>query len=768
MKIFGFEFGKEWIERIRAAMLEEPQISRAGLSRRLCEWLGWRSVTGQLRELDARKVLLKLEHEGMIELPSARSVPCQMRSREIPEDLPDPRLNGELADLGAVTLVPISGRKQPDLARIWNGLMDRHHDLGAGPLCGAQRRYLIHSEAVGWVGGLAFSAAAWHLAVRDKWIGWSPLARKQNLSRVVANSRFLLLPGVQVPNLASHVLGLAARTVARDWQETYGFAPVLLESFVDEQRYSGTIYRAANWERLGETTGRGRQDRYHQAQAGVKGIYMLPLQPDWKQVLCRYKSELRLPPPCPDGDWAEQEFGHIEVADGRLRERLLTVARDFMAQPQAPIPVACGGSVAKITGAYRLLAHPTLSMETILKPHIEATAARMAEHPIVLAVQDTTSLNYSTHHATEGLGPINTRVDGAQGLKLHDTLAFTPEGRFLGILDAECWARETPVAEGTSSTREPGIGGSEALRWLTSHTQASRVQGLLPNTRVVSVADREADIFELFDRGRQQPHAADFLVRANRSRQRRVMGTGQEEHPLLWDYMKEQPPAAQQILQIPGKGGRKKRAAQLEIRHTPVTLVAPKDYQGPPLPLWAVYIVEINAPEGCEPLEWMLLTTVAVTTAEDALERMQWYALRWRIEVFHRTLKSGCHIEDRRLADAGDLQACLALDMVVAWRVMDLMYRGRETPDLPATVFFSAEEWQALYAFTHRTAEIPATPPSLATAMGMVARIGGFLGRKHDGYPGATVIWRGLDKLFFLTEAFRIFRPESDAVPHAP
>jgi hypothetical protein len=590
------------------------------------------------------------------------------------------------------------------------------------------------------------------------------MARKQNLPRVVANSRFLLLPGVRVPHLASHVLGLGARTVVQDWQTAYGYAPVLLESFVDEARYAGTSYRAANWERVGETQGRGRQDRYGQAQAGVKGIYMLPLQPDWQRVLRTPSSAFHLPPPCPDGDWAEREFGHIEVADGRVRERLLTVARDFMAQPQAPIPVACGGSVAKMKGAYRLLANPMLSLDTLLKPHIEATVARMGEHPIVLAVQDTTSLNYSTHPQTEGLGPINTRVDGAQGLKLHDTLALTPEGRMLGILDAECWARESIAAD--AKPPGGGIEGTEALRWLTSHTQASRLRALIPDTRVVSVADREGDIFELFERGRQHPHAADFLVRANRSRQRRVV-VGAEQ-PLLWDHLGAQPVVAEQALKIPGKGGRKTRVALLSVRHTPVTLAPPKAYRGPPLHLWAVHALETDPPPDGEPVEWLLLTTVAVTTAEDALERLRWYALRWRIEVFHRTLKSGCRIEDRRLADAGNLQACLALDMVVAWRVMDLVHRGRETPDLPATVFFEDEEWQALHAFVHRTPVIPETPPSLAIAMGMVAKIGGFLGRKNDGFPGATVIWRGLDRLFFLTETYRIFRPGADALLHEP
>ena len=139
--------------------------------------------------------------------------------------------------------------------------------------------------------------------------------------------------------------------------------------------------------------------------------------------------------------------------------------------------------------------------------------------------------------------------------------------------------------------------------------------------------------------------------------------------------------------------------------------------------------------------------------------------MRWRIEVFHRTLKSGCRIEDRRLAEAGNLQACLALDMVVAWRVLYLTHLGRQTPDVPCSVFFEEAEWKALYSFHHQQPTPPDEPPTLGVAMRMVAQIGGFLGRKRDGDPGATVLWRGLDKLSFITDTFRLFHP---ALPNGP
>jgi hypothetical protein len=165
--------------------------------------------------------------------------------------LPEPRLDCSLAELGAVSLVAVSGKEEA-LSRLWNGLFAAHHPLGNGPLCGAQQRYLIKSERFGWLGGLAFSASARHLRDRDEWIGWGPVARQANRHLLVNNSRFLILPEVRVAHLASHVLGMAARRVKADWPKRYGYTPALLETFVEEQRYAGTCYVAAGWRRVGE------------------------------------------------------------------------------------------------------------------------------------------------------------------------------------------------------------------------------------------------------------------------------------------------------------------------------------------------------------------------------------------------------------------------------------------------------------------------------------------------------------------------------------
>jgi len=767
MRFLGQTFGADIIARIRATVSAGLETTRSGLSRQLCEWLDWRSVNGKLREIDARKALLALEREGLIELPPAQCQPPQGRQETKVGPRPDSdlQIEGTLEELGEVSLVAVSS-KEPALSGVWNTLLDEHHRLGSGPLCGAQQRYLIHSERFGWLGGLAFSAAAWHLRERDQWIGWSPKRRRANLHKVVANSRFLLLPGVRVTHLASHVLGLAARRVATDWPQRYGYAPVLLESFVDERDYAGTCYRAANWQRLGETAGRGRQDRYSTCAAGRKAIYVLALAKGWRKELRQSRERpLRLAPAQrEEDDWVEYELGRIDVVDGRLRERALTLARDFYAQPLAPIPQACGGSAAKTKAAYRFLSNPNVDLDTLLASHIEATAKRMQAHPVVLSVQDTTSLNYHAHPATSGLGPINTHADAAQGLKLHDTLAFTPEGVPLGVIDAECWVRDAiPTEPELQARARRGVEQTEALRWLTSYEQTARLQALLPQTRLVSVADREADIYELFEKAQQTPNGPDLLIRANRSRARRV--DADEALPLLWDHVSAQPEAGTVALHIPGKGGRKARTAHLLVRHAPVTIRPPRGQKGPLLKVWAVHAIEPTPPPDAEAVEWLLLTTVATQDFAQACERLSWYAVRWRIEVFHRTLKSGCRLEDRRLAEAGNLQACLALDRVVAWRVLYLTHLGRQTPDVPCSVFFEEAEWKALYSFHHQQPTPPDEPPTLGMAMRMVAQIGGFLGRKRDGHPGATVLWRGLDKLSFITDTFRLFHP---ALPNGP
>jgi len=741
MRICGQEFSLDILERIREIVAAEPQISRRALSRRVCQWLDWRSDAGDWQEGGCRKALVALDRRHVLELPVPRAA---FAARQTPAwEVEDTEVDATLEALGPVELVAI-GEHRGQEARVWRVLMHRHHYLGDKPLCGAQLRYLIRSERYGWLGALAFNSASWALHARDEYIGWSETARRQNLCRVVANARFLILPGVQVPNLASHVLAAASRRLPEDWAARYGVRPVLVETFVDPTRFTGGCYRAANWIEVGETAGR---------RDGIaKRIWLYALDAQWREQLCA-AAPTRLgawPRPPAPAHWAEAEFATVRVYDERLKRRLFTIAQDFYHRSQASIPEACG-SKARTLGAYRFFDNPQVTMAVILTPHTEATIERIKEHTVVLAPQDTTTLNYYHHPATRGLGPVNTQRDQATGLMLHDTLAFSVEGTPLGVIDAQCWARD-PDDRG-KRVRRPclPIEQKESMKWLKSFRKLAEIQALCPNTQLVSLGDRESDLYALFAEATRDSAGPKLLVRAERTRNRRV-----EQEP-LWQFVGTQPAAGEIKLQLPQRGNRQPRQALLQVRFAPVKLQPPQTSSLPPVRLWAVHLLEDEAGDGGEPIEWMLLTTVAVNTFGEAVERAEWYAARWGIEVFHRTLKSGCRIKDRQLGTAERLQACLGVDMVVAWRIYHLTMLGREMPEHPCTAFFEAVEWKALYCYHHQTPVAPDEPPSMVEAIRMLAAMGGHLGRRRDGPPGTQVVWRGLQRLDTAVQMYLLF-----------
>ena len=560
--------------RIRELINNKPAISRGALSRQICEWLEWRTKKGKLKQVNCRVALGKLQKQGEIELPGAEPFPGRgkrsgegstkgSRNRRRP-------WKGQLEELDPIELIAV-GSADSRASREWNDMMDRYHYLGAGPLCGAQMRYLVHSKKYGYLGGLAFSAAAWRLQSRDEWIGWDDPARRQNLNRVVANSRFLILPHVKVANLASHVLGLAVRRVRSEWVERYGEDPVLIETFVERQRYRGTCYRAANWIEVGETKGRGRQDRNNRQDVPVKKVLLYALDPQARELLsqCEKPPEIAPPQRAEPVDWAEEEFGGARLGDERLNQRLKTLARDFYANPQAQIPEACQ-SRAKTKAAYRFFGHPNTTMKDLLEPHYQATVQRIAKEKVVLSVQDTTSLNYSAHPLTNGIGPIGARQDGAIGLILHDTMALTTEGTPLGLMDVQCWARDAGSFGKHHQRKKKSIEQKESYKWLKSYQAAAEAQRQCPDTMIVSVGDREADIYELFQLALEDPHGPKLLVRAE---QNRLLA---DEQGHLWPFIEKQPLAGAYELQVVRRHNRPARQAQLEVRFAQVPLNPPQ------------------------------------------------------------------------------------------------------------------------------------------------------------------------------------------------
>lgn len=752
MKICGRDFSTDIIKRIQSVADMEPTISRRALSLQVCDLLDWKGRNGRPKEMSCRVALLRLNRRGQITLPE--SVPKAMAFRttepkEVSVTLAE--VSCTLGELGGAEIIPV-GKGNRELSGIWNTIMARHHYLGKGPLCGAQIRYLIKSSTYGWLGGLSFSAASWRVTARDQFIGWSEEARLENLSQVVCNSRFLIAPSVRVPHLASHILSRCIKRLGQDWLERYGYAPVMLETYVEQGRFRGTCYRAANWQKIGETRGRGRQDRDQACSAPVKDLYVYPLRGDATTILCKQTVTPISPasPQKPASDWAEEEFGSVNLGDERLSHRLVTIVRDFYARPQASIPQACQ-TRANTKATYRFFEHPSTAMDVLLSQHSITTVNRCKKESIVLAVQDTTSLNYSAHPATANIGPIGSYQDGPIGLLVHDTMAFNMEGVPLGLLDVQCWARN-PDDFGKKAKRHTlPIEEKESYKWLKSYEKVAEAQRACPDTMFISVGDREADIYELFALASANLSAPKLLVRAKQDR------TLDDTQGHLWQHLESLESSGIQEIHVPRQKNRQTRIAELEVRFTEVALKPPRRRQNlAPLPVWAVFARETNPPEDVEPLEWMLLTTCPVTNFEQAVEKLDWYAKRWGIEVYHRTLKSGCKIEERQLGHAERIESCLAIDMVVAWRIHHLTKLGRATPDVPCTVFFEEAEWRAMTAYINKDPSPSAEPPTLREATRMVASLGGFLGRKSDGEPGTKSIWLGLQRLDDLTSMWTV------------
>ena len=755
--VCGRELSPAIVERLNR---RGRDLSRRALSRQLCEWLDWKGPSGKPQTTTARVALKQLERRGLLQLPPAKvpvGRPKPRAAKAWAQALPP--IRGSLGQIGPVELVLVGSRHSAASGQC-RRLLESFHPLGA-QLCGSQLRYLIRCpQAV--LGVITFSAAARRLRARDEWIGWNDQARAENLHHVVNHSRLLIRPGVEVKNLASHVLALALKRLPGDWEQRYGYRPWLVETFVDRAAYRGGCYRAGNWRELpAPTTGRGRNDRQHRAPQTPKRIFLYPLSPQARQHLRPLPPQPRLArapsaarPPAAPADWAEEELGRAQLGDQRLRRRLLVIARDFYARPQSNIPQSCDGDRAKTKAAYRFFDHEQVSMDAVLQSHYAATAARVAKHPVVLAVQDTTSLNYSTHPAAERLGPINTNVDGAIGLLVHDTMAFNLEGTPLGLLDVQCWARDPEQFGKKHRRRRLPLEAKESVKWLRSVQALERAQRQCPQTTLVSVGDREADVYELFVWATEQPGRPHLLVRAEQNR--RV----QQEHGYLWEQMAAQPLRGIKEVRLPRRGQRPGRIAQLEVRFGAVELRGPQHKRRmPDVRLWAVWACERHPPASQPAVEWMLLTTLPVESFEAAGEKLDWYTRRWGIEVFHRTLKSGCQIEIRQLGHADRIEGCLAVDLVVAWRIFHLCKLGRETPEVPCTVYFEQIEWQALVGFIHKDPVPPPQPPTLREALRLTARLGGFLGRKGDGEPGTQTLWLGLQRLDDIAEAWRVFSP---------
>jgi hypothetical protein len=441
-------------------------------------------------------------------------------------------------------------------------------------------------------------------------------------------------------------------------------------------------------------------------------------------------------------DWITREFKETDLGDRRLNQRLQQIVSDLSQHPQSTIPQA-SGTWARTKGAYRFFDHAGVTPEVILAGHQAAALERSAPHKIVLLVQDTTSLNYACQEADSGLGSLGNREDKALGLWLHTTLAVDEAGTALGLMQAQMWTRDPAKAGIAASRKKRALVEKESQRWLTSFEESIRVAGLLPQSRIINVADREGDIYELFAKAAQHPRVG-VLVRARHNRRLKEEQTG------LWDFITDQPVAGQVKITVPRKSGAASHPATLELRFGAVEIRK----KNSALKLWIVEARESGV-SAAQAICWRLLTNQPVNDLAGAVEKVEWYRQRWRIEEFHRVLKTGSQAEARQLETVARLKNVLAVDMIIAWRVLELTRLARQNPDLPATELLTEDEVKVLCAMCpafagRRTLQ-------LREAVRAIAQWGGFLARKGDGEPGPMTLWLGLLRLNHYLDAFNIY-----------
>jgi hypothetical protein len=465
--------------------------------------------------------------------------------------------------------------------------------------------------------------------------------------------------------------------------------------------------------------------------------------------------------------WASEEMDGVDLGDERLDTRAVSLLSTLGNRPNLSIPAACKGR-AEIKAAYGFFNNEKVTFDAVLKPHLESTLRRMAEQKIVLLVQDTSEIDLTRpEQDVVGTG----ELDGSRrGFLLHELHAFTPEGTPLGTAWAETVNRTEGVshastAEKQHERKQTPIEEKESLRWLTGLQKAREAAQQLPEVCCVCVADSEADIYELFSEPRgEQP--VQWLIRACQDRALDGKNGG---------HIREEALAAPVLYQVEltlrgrkaktaaedraRRQNRMTRQAKVEVRAKALTLRPPPrpDRKLPPVTVNVVLVREPKPPPGEPPVEWILVTTLPIDTLEQVRLNVEYYCVRWSIEVFFRTLKSGCRIERRRFEHIDRVLPCLGVYLIVAWRTLFVCQLGREFPDLDCETIFEPSEWKAVWVTVHKM-KPPKKVPRLSEMVPLVASLGGYI-KRSNSEPGAQTVWIGMQRMYDLALAWDTFGP---------
>ncbi len=450
-----------------------------------------------------------------------------------------------------------------------------------------------------------------------------------------------------------------------------------------------------------------------------------------------------------ESKWAQTEMRGAVVWDPRCRKSLATMVERLTQHPEASFSHACGPAARQ--AAHRIFEHPSSTPEGLLQGHFAQTARRCEEHPLVLAVQDSTAFDFTTHQATADLGPLGQ--GRTRGLMGHSVLAVTLEGLPLGLLHLAIWARDPEQPGKKHARKQRPTREKESQKWLDGLTGTEAV--LPPEPPVLVVADREAAVFAYLAAERR-PNT-DLLVRACQPRTVTVArpgAAGEEERASLLLVAQSAPVVGFMPVRVPRRPGCPEHEVTLQVRATSGQIQPPRHRQaGEPNTPQAVSILcatEVEPPLGEKPIEWILITTRGVTSGEAACQMVRYYARRWVIERWHYTLKSGCRVERLQIDDAASLKNALGVYGVVAWRLLWMTHLARVAPEQPAAAVVDLAERVVLEAATGQPVG------TVREAVRAIAKLGGFAGTPAMGEPGVKSLWLGWRQLEAMVAGYRL------------
>lgn len=478
--------------------------------------------------------------------------------------------------------------------------------------------------------------------------------------------------------------------------------------------------------------------------------------------------------------WSQEQLRGVQLGNARRHARFCSLLTRLAQSPQETLPAQCRSS-AEVKGAYRAIGYPKVDAAELMRGHSAASCARIAAQPpadgVVLAIQDTTTLNFTSHHALKGQGPIGKNIRSeTTGFHAHGTMMVSAQGHVYGMLESEFYVREAATEKSkarvtTGKRNRQKAQDKESARWLRSlHLCAALASERGEAGITVNVADREADMYELWllhSQLRESVPQLHLLVRSQHNRKLHGQDT------LLREHLAALPIQGQWEIELPAAKGMGAQTREVEVVWDQVTLAVPahqQKYQGysQAQSLWVIEVREPRPPAGAKALHWIILSSWPITDEHSARQALGWYAQRWQIEVLHRIWKSGCRVEQRRVQEPRAMQCLMMLDLMVAVQLLSLVKAARLTPEAPASLLLGEAEISCLkaYAAKHEPSAPTGTKAAAAQSMNLgqvmasIARLGGYQGNPQKRPPGAEVLWRGIQRLNDLTQGWLLAQPQ--------